>query len=75
MANETLIAYENAEKQRNLDIVDALQNTITAIDQTITQTNTNIATYEAQKTDVLRQISDINANNVFIDEIITILSA
>ena len=75
MANEALIAYENAEKQKNLNAIDVLQNTITAIDQTISQMNANIVIYETQKADVLQQISDINASNVLIDDIITILGA
>jgi predicted nucleic acid-binding Zn-ribbon protein len=74
MANETLIAYENEQKQKNLDSITTLNNTITSIDQAIDQMEANIDAYNAQKTSVLDQISDIETENALIDEIITILS-
>lgn len=75
MANEALIAYENAEKQKNLDQIAVLQNRAIDIDNIIIQLNENIASYQASKADVLQEVTALEGENVLIDEIIVILSA
>ena len=73
MSNQILIDYENSEKQKNLDSISVLNNTISSINDAITQMNTNIASFNTQKTSIQQQISDLEAGNVLIDEIIVIL--
>lgn len=75
MANEALIAYQNAEKQKNLDMIAALENQVIDKGNIIVQMNARIVEYEAEKINLLQQITNIEADNILIDEIITILSA
>ena len=73
MANETLIAYQNQIKQKNLDDIETYQQTITSIEQAIVQMNANIDGYNTQKTDFEGKITDAQSGNDLIDQTIAIL--
>lgn len=75
MPNQDLIDYMNSVKQANLAKVTSLDLTLSTIDEMIAQMNANIDNYNTQKTSVGQQKTDLQADNVSLDEIITILSA
>lgn len=75
MSNQNLIDYQNAVKTDNIAKIATLEQTIATIDATIVDFNANITSFNAQKISTQQQISDIQTQNVLIDDIIAILSA
>lgn len=75
MSNQTLIDYENEQKQININSISTLEWQIQSVNQAIAQANLMIDSYNAQAASFQDQISTLQTNNVLIDEIIAILSS
>jgi hypothetical protein len=75
MSNQTLIDYENEQKQININSISTLEWQIQSVNQAIAQANLMIDSYNAQAAAFQDQIFTLQTNNVLIDEIIAILSS
>ena len=73
MPNQNIIDYQNQLKQKNLDQIALLQQTIIAANENIVQLQSSIVDSDQQISDSNSQITALENGNILIDEAIAIL--
>lgn len=74
MENQDYIDFMNTEKTEKQGKITEIQQSLTQLDASIDQANTNIIYYKEQKNSKQIEVDDLNAEIQKIDDIITILS-
>jgi hypothetical protein len=75
MSNQVLIDYERQQRQQNNEAIAVFEWQMKSVDEMISQANSSIDGYNAQKTEFQSKIKKFGEDNAKIDEIISILSS